>query len=285
MNNEYKVEEPVILMDFLINNMDKPRKKAKQLLSNEAVLVNGHIVTKFNRPLFKNDVVSLKTFNNNLIDPRVEIIYEDKDIIVVNKASGLLTIASENEKERTLYHMVSEYIKIKNKNARIFVVHRLDKETSGVVIFAKNEVVKKLYQDSWDKIVKYRGYIALVEGAVTKDTSTITQYLKESEDGFKVFATTSKEGKKAITNYSLISKNDKYSLLDVSIETGRKNQIRVAMQYINHPVVGDYKYGSNDKKLKRLGLHAHKLIIENPITNKLVTYEVAIPKEFLKLVK
>ncbi len=285
MNDKYVVEEPIILMDYLIEKMDKPRKKAKQLLTNEAVLVNNSTVTKFNRPLFKGDVVSIKGFNSNNIDPRVEILHEDKDIIVVNKASGLLTISTENEKEKTLYHMVSEYVKIKNKNARIFVVHRLDKETSGVVIFAKNEKVKKLYQDSWDELVTYRGYMALVEGYVEDYKGNITQYLKESEDGFKVYAVKKELGKKAVTLYKVVSRNEKYSLLDIKIETGRKNQIRVAMQHINHPVVGDYKYGSNDKSLKRLGLHAYKLIITNPISKKEMIFETAVPKNFYKFAK
>ena len=285
MNDKYIVEEPSILMDFLIEKMDKPRKKAKQLLTNEAVLVNNVTVTKFNRPLFKNDVVSIKGFNASNIDPRVEILYEDKDIIVVNKSNGLLTISTENEKEKTLYHLVSEYVKVKNKNSRIFVVHRLDKETSGIVIFAKNEVVKKLYQDSWDELVTYRGYMALVEGYVENFTGTITQYLRESDDGFKVYSTKKDLGKKAVTIYKVISRNEKYSLLDIQIETGRKNQIRVAMQHINHPVIGDYKYGSNDKVLKRLGLHAYKLIVTNPVSKKEMAFETIVPKQFYKLAR
>ena len=285
MKDKFVVEEPIILMNFLIEKMEKPHKKAKQLLTNEAVLVNNHVVTKYNRPLLKGDIVSLRGFNPNNIDSRAEIIYEDKDIIVVNKASGLLTISTENEKERTLYHMVSDYVKIKNKNARIFVIHRLDKDTSGVVMFAKTENVKRLYQDSWDELVKYRGYMALVEGYVEDYKGNIVQYLKESDDGFKVYATKKELGKKAITLYKAVSRNDKYSLLDVEIQTGRKNQIRVAMQSINHPVVGDYKYGSNDKVLKRLGLHAYKLTVINPITKREMTFETIIPKEFYRFSK
>lgn len=285
MKDKYVVEKPSVLMDFLINDMERPRKKAKQLLTNEAVLVNNVTATKYNRLLVKGDIVSLKGFNASNIDPRVEIIYEDKDIVVVNKPSGMLTISTENEKERTLYHIVSEYIKVTNKSARIFIIHRLDKETSGIIMFAKNENVKALYQNSWDSLVTYRGYVALVEGYVEKETGNIVQYLIESEDGFKVYYTKKDLGKKAITLYKVISRNDKYSLLDVEIQTGRKNQIRVAMQYIDHPVVGDYKYGSKDKIIKRLGLHAHKLIITNPISKKEMTFEAKVPKEFYKVSK
>lgn len=285
MKDKFVVEEPTILMDFLIEKMEKSHKKAKQLLTNEAVLVNNHVVTKYNRPLLRGDIVSLRGFNPNNIDSRAEIIYEDKDIIVVNKASGLLTISTENEKERTLYHMVSDYVKIKNKNARIFVIHRLDKDTSGVVMFAKTENIKRLYQDSWDELVKYRGYMALVEGYVEDYKGNIVQFLKESEDGFKVYSTKKELGKKAITLYKAVSRNDKYSLLDIEIQTGRKNQIRVAMQSINHPVVGDYKYGSNDKVLKRLGLHAYKLTVVNPVTKREMTFETTVPKEFYRFAK
>ena len=285
MKDKFVVEEPTILMDFLIEKMEKPHKKAKQLLTNEAVLVNNHVVTKYNRPLLRGDIVSLRGFNPNNIDSRAEIIYEDKDIIVVNKASGLLTISTENEKERTLYHMVSDYVKIKNKNARIFVIHRLDKDTSGIVMFAKTENIKRLYQDSWDELVKYRGYMALVEGYVEDYKGNIVQFLKESEDGFKVYSTKKELGKKAITLYKAVSRNDKYSLLDIEIQTGRKNQIRVAMQSINHPVVGDYKYGSNDKVLKRLGLHAYKLTVVNPVTKREMTFETTVPKEFYRFAK
>jgi 23S rRNA pseudouridine1911/1915/1917 synthase len=186
------------------------------------------------------------------------------------------------EKEKTLYHMVSEYVKVKNKNARIFVIHRLDKETSGIVMFAKSEKIKELYQNSWDDLVSYRGYMALVEGSMENKSGSIVQYLKESDDGYKVYSTNKELGKRAITFYKVVSKNDKYSLLDVEIKTGRKNQIRVAMKSLDHPVVGDHKYGSTDKVLRRLGLHAHKLIVTNPITNKEMKFETPVPREFYK---
>lgn len=282
MNNNYIVNEPVILIDFLMNNMGKSHKDAKKLLTNEAIMVNNKTITKYNRPLLKGDVVSIKGFRVNNIDPKVEILYEDKNIIVVNKKSGLLTISTDNEKENTLYHMVSDYVKTINKNARIFVVHRLDKDTSGIVMFAKTEEIKNLYQESWDELVKLRGYVALVEGRVIPKSQTITLYLKEDEKNFRVFITNKTEGKEAITKYNLISSNDNYSLLDVEILTGRKNQIRVSLNSIGHPVVGDSKYGSRDKSLKRLGLHANKLVITNPINKKIMTFSCDVPREFYR---
>lgn len=285
MNNIYEVEDTVILIDFITNDMNKSHKEAKKLLTNEAIMVNNVTVTKYNRPLFKGDVVSIKGFRTNNIDPKVEILYEDKNIIVVNKKAGLLTISTNNEKEKTLYHLVSNYVKTINKNARIFVVHRLDKDTSGIVMFAKSEEVKKIYQDSWDKLVKYRGYIALVEGKIVPKYKTITLYLKEDEKTFKVYKTNKKEGKEAITKYQVIHYNNNYSLLDVEILTGRKNQIRVSLSNMGYPIVGDFKYGSKDKSLKRLCLHANKLVVENPINKKIMTFVSDAPREFYTKVK
>lgn len=277
MKNSYKIEEAIILIDALIEKLGYTHKKAKSLLTNELVLVNGKCTTKYNHQLRKGDEVVIRTFNNNFVPSNVEILYEDKDIIVVNKPHNLLTISTENEKEKTLYHIISDYVKIKNKNARIFIVHRLDRETSGIILFAKNEKVKKLYQDNWEDLVKYRGYVAVVCGKLDKEKDTITVNLKEN-DNFKVYV--NREGKEAITKYEVVQSNDKYSLLDIELKTGRKNQIRATFEYLNHPIVGDYKYSCKDNSLRRLGLHAYKLILTNPVTHTKMNFEIKIPKEF-----
>lgn len=279
--NNYEVEGNIILIDVL-EKMNYTHKKAKVLLTNKQVLVNGRIVTKYNHLLKKGDIIEIRTFNSEAISNNIKIVYEDKDIIVVNKPHNLLTISTEKEKEKTLYHLVGNYIKSKNKNAKIFVVHRLDKETSGLVLFAKNERIKLLYQSKWNDIVKYRGYVAVVEGILEKKKDTIKLNLKE-ENNLKVYV--SKDGKEAITIYNVINENKKYSLLDVEIKTGRKNQIRVSMKHINHPVLGDSKYSSKDNSLKRLALHAYKLILINPINNKELKFEIDIPESFKHITK
>lgn len=271
----YKVNEESELLNFLYSNIKQSKNTIKNLLTNKNICVNDKIVTKYNYMLKKGDIVSIKSKADD-----IDIIYEDKDMIVVNKPTNLLTISNAKEKEKTLFHIISTYVKRSNKNNKIFVVHRLDKDTSGIVVFSKNERFKNILQDNWNDIVKLRNYVAIVEGS-TKESGQIKTYLDEKN----TFIYVSKTGKLAITNYKKIKGNDKYSLLDINIETGRKNQIRVHMKHINHTVVGDKKYGSNDNSLKRLALHSNKLEFINPLNKKLMKFEVDIPNSFKKLIK
>lgn len=270
------VKEEIELLDFLYKNINKSKNSVKNILKDNTY-VNDKKISKFNYLLKENDIVSIK----NKIDD-IEIIYEDKDLIVVNKPSNLLTIATNKEKEKTLYHMVSDYIKISNKNNKIFVVHRLDKETSGIVIFSKNEELKEKLQSNWNTLVKLRGYVAIVEGN-TKDEGTIKSYLKEKD--MYTYSSNSKDGKLAITHYKKIKSNDKYTMLDINIETGRKNQIRVHLKEMGNLIVGDKKYGSKDNSIKRMALHANKLEFFNPKQKKMMRFEIDIPNSFKKLIK
>lgn len=216
---------------------------------------------------------------------KLDIIYEDKNIIVVNKPSGLLTVSTEKEKEKTLFKEVSLYVKKSNPKAKIFIIHRLDKDTSGIVIFAKNQNIKYKYQNNWDNLVIKRGYTAVVEGTLIKKKDTIKSYLRETKT-FMVYSTNDREnGKLAITNYNVIKENKKYSMLDIDIKTGRKNQIRVHMNDINHPILGDKKYGDKKSNFSRLMLHASILIIINPITKKKMEFVSDTPKSFDLLFK
>ena len=214
---------------------------------------------------------------------KIDIIYEDKDIIVVNKPAGLLTVSTDKEKEKTLFHKVYMYIKKKNKNNKVFIVHRLDKDTSGIVLFAKSESLKVKFQNNWDSLAKERSYIAMVHGDVEQPKGEIVSYLKETKTLYTYSTDDHNEGKKAITCYRVVNKNNKCTLMDIMIKTGRKNQIRVHMKEIGHPIIGDNKYGIKDN-FKRMYLHAYKLTIINPITNKEMTFETDVPNEFLKLI-
>ncbi len=211
---------------------------------------------------------------------RIKILYEDKSIIVVSKPSHLLTISTDNEKEKTMFHKVIEYERKKNKNNKVFIVHRLDKDTSGILVFAKNERIKRQLQDNWQNTKRY--YQAVVEGNVEKQEDTIKSYLKENK-ALITYSTNKSDGKLAITKYKVIKTNKKYSLLDIEILTGRKNQIRVHMNDINHPIIGDKKYNSKTNPIKRLGLHANKLVLQHPITKQIMTFEDKTPKEMLNL--
>ena len=213
---------------------------------------------------------------------RLDIIYEDKNIIVVNKPSNLLTIATEKEKEKTLFHKVLEYEKKKHKSNKVFIVHRLDKDTSGVVVFAKNIKYKNLLQNNWDELAKNREYLAIVNGKVEEKNKTIKSWLKETNNFITYSSNKPNDGKLAITKYNLISSNNKHSLLKINILTGRKNQIRVHMKDINHPIVGDKKYGIEKEKVSRMMLHASKLELIHPVTKQLLVLEANIPSEFYK---
>ena len=213
---------------------------------------------------------------------KIDILYEDKFIIIVNKPSNLLTIATDKIYEDTLYSQVYDYLKQKHKNNKVFIVHRLDKDTSGLVLFAKNELVKHRLQDNWKNVKRF--YYAIVNGSIEKNRDIIKSYLKETKT-LLVHSTNDNNGKLAITEYELLKKNNKYSLLKIDIKTGRKNQIRVHLNDINHSIVGDKKYGINNNPLKRLCLHAYYLEFSHPVTNEIIKIESKYPKEFNKLIE
>ena len=206
---------------------------------------------------------------------KLDIIYEDKELLVVNKPSKLLTIADNKERIKTLYHEVREYLH--KKNQKVFIVHRLDKDTSGIVLFAKNEKLKRLLQDNWNTY--YREYIAVLEGNLKSNNGVIKCYLNETKTNL-VYVSNSNNGKLAITYYELLKYNKNYSLVKINIKTGRKNQIRASMSYIGNPIVGDKKYNSKLDSFKRLALHHSKLEITHPITKKILIFVSEVPKEF-----
>ena len=277
---KYIVKENEILIEFLKKTFSNLSKNSvKSLLHNEKVFINGNMTTKYNYELNVGDVVEIR----EKVAKNIDIIYEDKDIIVINKPSGLLTVATEKEKNKTAYHLVMEYLKKKNKNNRIFVIHRLDKDTSGIIMFAKNERAKHLYQDNWNDIVKKRCYYAVIDGKMDKKEGTIKSYLEEK--GNMVYSVKGKYGKLAITEYKVLKERKNISLLDINLKTGRKNQIRVHMKENKTPILGDLKYGEKSKLINRLALHAYKLELINPVTKKLLTFEINMPNEFKMLFK
>ena len=209
---------------------------------------------------------------------RLDIIYEDKKIIVVNKPYGLLTVSTAKENEKTLFREVSDYVKKSNPKARVFIINRLDRDTSRIIMFAKNQNTKYMYQNNWDNLVKKRGYVAVVSGVLDRKEGTIKSYLKETKTLLVYSSDDKKNGKLAITKYAVIKENKKYSMLYIDIKTGRKNQIRVHMKDINHPIVGDMKYGNI--KSNRMYLHCNNLTIINPETKKEMEFISEVPKSF-----
>jgi 23S rRNA pseudouridine1911/1915/1917 synthase len=282
---QFKVKKECELLEFLLETFsNQSRNSVKSLLSSHRVSVDGAPTSQFNFKLYPEDTVIIsnapirrKTRSN------LPIIYEDDEIIVINKPSGLLSIASDNEKNSTAYRMLSDYVQQKDKHNRIFVVHRLDEDTSGVLMVAKNVHLQQALQNNWNDIVKKRGYYAIVDGVMAKKSDTIKSYLKKNSQNLMYSSKKAGDGQLAITHYKVIKGNDKYTLLDVNIDTGRKNQIRVHLGERGHHIIGDDKYGEPANPIKRLGLHAYELDLIHPFTGKLMKFTSPMPKEFSSL--
>jgi 23S rRNA pseudouridine1911/1915/1917 synthase len=281
-----RVTENAVMMRFLLDHVKgKNRDNFKTLLKDGQIFVDGVLVTWYNHPLLPGQEVTIKWEKaiQSKLYHGIRIIFEDDYLIVIEKDAGTLSISTEKEKTQTAYSILSRHVKDQNPSNKIFVVHRLDRETSGIMIFAKNEQVQALLQENWNDTILERTYIAVVEGSVEKDKGTILSYLRESKALIVYSSQNPENGQKAITHYNVVKRNSKYSLLEVNLETGRKNQIRVHMQLIGHSVIGDKKYGSIVNPIGRLGLHAQVLAFTHPITKEELRYESQIPKNFLKL--
>ena len=287
-NLTFKVKEQNELMKFLIENLpNKNRNNIKSLLKNKQVLVNGATISQFNHPLNPGQEVMITESRFSDKDMKgIKVVYEDEYLIAVEKASGILSIATDKEREKTAYNIVKNYVKSRNPLEKLFIVHRLDRETSGVMIFAKTEKMQQILQTNWQKMVLERTYVAVVEGKVEKNSDTIVSYLKENS-AFVTFSSDKEiEGsKKAITHYTVLKRSKGFSLVEANIETGRKNQIRVHMQSLGHSVVGDKKYGATTNPLGRLGLHAKSIIFKHPKTGKVLSFQTGIPAKFSGMFK
>ena len=281
---EFPVTKQCQLLDFLFEVLKgQSRNSVKSILSSKRVSVDGAPITQFDFKLYPGDTVIISaTPMRKKTRSNLPIIFENDEIIVINKPSGLLSIASDNEKSSTAYRMLSDYVQQKDKHNRIFVVHRLDEDTSGVLMVAKNPEIQKALQDNWNDLVSKRGYYAIVDGQMENKEGTIKSYLKKNAQNL-MYSSKDKNGQFSITHYRVMKETDKYSLLDVNIDTGRKNQIRVHLGDLGHNVIGDDKYGNPSNPLKRLGLHAYCLEITHPITKKKMKFTAPMPKEFEKL--
>ncbi len=284
---EYKVTSKTQLLDFLLANLtSKSRNNIKQLLKNHQILVNGAPISQFDFELISKDIVSISPYpvkKNGKRISKLPILYEDDELIVINKPSGLLSIADDKDKEHTAYRYMMDYVREENPKNRIFVVHRIDKETSGVMIFTKSNELKEQLQDKWNSLVKLREYIAICEGHFDVKEGTRISNLLQAKTNLMYSTKNPKEGLKAITHYWVLNEIEDYSLLRVHIDTGRKNQIRVHMKDLGHNVVGDDKYGSTLYPIKRLGLHARILEFDHPSKDKHFKFIADVPKEFLNL--
>ncbi len=256
-----KTKEPI---SIFLEKQGYSTKEIKNLLKYRHIKINHRVETNYHRCLKEKDQVEI-VFSEDF-----DILYEDSEFLVVNKKAHLLTISTEKEKENTLYHKVREYVN--KKHEKLFILHRLDKETSGIVVFVKNEKLRDFLQKDWNRMVLQREYYAICEGIFSLKKKTISVFLKENKNHF-VYV--SKTGKKAITSYEVIKEKKNYSLVRILLSTGRKNQIRVTFAFEHHPILGDEKYGSGKKD--RLYLHASSLSFRHPKTKKVYTFKAPVP--------
>lgn len=293
----YKVNRSDELLEFLLRKCNTSRNNVKSLLVRRQVLVNGSVVTQYNFMLAKDDEVKLarrpvqevgqvsQPKDRKTVAPRmrftVKPVYEDGDFVAIDKPVGLLSVESDKQTECAYGYML-KYLQSKDKNSRPFILHRIDKETSGVLVFAKNIKLHSMLKLRWNEQVQTREYYAVVEGVLTEKSGTLVDYLKENANNL-VYVTGDPTGQKAITHYEVVAENAQYSLLRVKIDTGRKNQIRVQMKAHGYPVVGDEKYGATKNPIGRLGLHASKIEFIHPVSKELITITAPVPAAFREL--
>ncbi|MBE6223325.1 MAG: RluA family pseudouridine synthase [Bacteroidales bacterium] len=306
----FKVAHEGALLQYLFEILPgQSRTGVKNLLSKGQVLVNGEGQTAFDLPLKKGDTITIlpkgisiaravkSDAKDEVLKAGVKILFEDENYIVVDKPSGMLTVSTGKEK-KTLYALLNAYIKVNARmqrkedlisgktpdrsTAKIWIVHRLDKGTSGALVFAKNERAKDILQSRWKDLVAERKYVAWLEGKVEKESGAIQTWLVENPKSLKMnsFDTEVKDGQLAITHYRVLGYSRRYTQVEFSLETGRKNQIRVHAASLGHPVAGDDKYGAETDPIKRLALHAATLVFRNPFSNKMVRCSSPLPESF-----
>ena len=278
----YTVTQPDTLLPFLLARVKgKSRNNVKSLLSRRLVAVDGVPLSRFDAPLLPGQQVSILPASAPKADALpFPILYEDEHLIVVNKPAKLLSVANDKEKTRTAYHLVTDYVKARRVDNRIFVLHRLDRDTSGVLMFARDAETKELFQARWNEIVTRRGYLAVVEGVPKPAQDTIRSYLVETDTHLSFSGAPGKGAKEAVTSYQIVKAGRGYALLDISIETGRKNQIRVHMKEKGCPVAGDKQYGARTNPIGRLCLHANELSFTHPATGEQITFKAKMPRDF-----
>ena len=280
------VEKPDTLLAWLLNKLPhKSRNVVKAVLRDGQVAVDGTPVSQFDHPLRPGQKIEVRWDKKTPLQlPRgLNIVYEDQELLIINKPSGLLTIATDKEKRKTAYAILSDYVKKEDPDSKIFIIHRLDRETSGLLMFAKNVKVKQQIQESWATTIDQRTYVGVVAGEVAQAEGTIVSWLRESKALIVYSSKNPQQGQKAVTHYKKLISNSNFSLLQITLETGRKHQIRVHMQEIKHPIIGDSKYGSTENPIRRLGLHAQVLAFTHPKSGRPYRFETEIPRKFMQL--
>jgi 23S rRNA pseudouridine1911/1915/1917 synthase len=281
----FPVNQPCQILEFLESVFQgKSKTNIRQMLKHGTVFVDGAPISRPDHWLRAGQKVSIGASSSakpiNLFG--IPILYEDNSIVVVDKPAGLLTVGTEKEKTNTAYSLLSSYVKTQSKSNKIFIVHRLDRDTSGILVFARNTDIRDVLQERWHNENYQREYAALVCGKATPTEGIVESWLKENANLQMYSSSREGDGQHAITHYSLNQQNDQYSLLKVVPETGRRNQIRVHLSDIGFPIVGDKRYGKGENPIGRLGLHATMLSFIHPVSGKTMKFESNIPTAFLR---
>ena len=285
---DFRPRETTQLLQFLLTAMsDRKRTTVKDYLKHRQVMVNGNVTTQFDFELQSGDNVAVNTSREfqTLRNPRLSIVYEDDDIVVVNKGYGLLSVGTDKIKTGTAYSILRDYLKRVDPRQKLFIVHRLDQHTSGLMMFAKSAAAKETMQHNWNNMVLERRYVAVVEGGAPDPSEGIVRSRLAENAEHVVYVTDDAEaGREAVTEYRTLAARGNYALVELQLATGRKNQIRVHMQQIGHPIAGDRKYGAATAPIRRLALHARTLRFVHPRTRRDMNFSTPVPASFKSLV-
>ena len=283
----YEVKDDDTLLNFLLNNVKESRSKIKATLQGKGIKVDGKTVTQFDYPLQKGtrvDVSKSKRNNDKLKSRYVKIVYEDQYLVVIEKNIGILSMAA-GHKSLNVKAVLDDYFKKTRQRCTAHVVHRLDRDTSGLMIYAKDMETEQILEHNWHDIVFDRRYVAVLSGEMEEDEGTIENWLKDNKAYVTYSSPVDNGGKYAITHFRTLDRTTDHSLVEFKLETGRKNQIRVHSADMGHPVCGDVKYGNGDDPVHRLCLHAYMLCFYHPITRQPMEFQTMIPATFRHIFK
>ena len=283
----YTVEEDAQLLDWLIANLKGlSRNKVKDTLHGRGIKVNGKIVTQFDYPLTRGMKISVsKSKKNDTFKSRyVNLVYEDPYLVVIEKKPGILSMAA-GHKSLNVKTVLDDYFRQTKQRCTAHVVHRLDRDTSGLMVYAKDMQTEQTLEHEWHNIVYDRRYVAVVSGEMEEDEGTIANWLKDNKAYVTYSSPVDNGGKYAVTHFHVLDRTTEHSMVEYKLETGRKNQIRVHSADMNHPVCGDVKYGNGDDPIHRLCLHAYMLHFFHPVTRARMEFQTPIPSQFRMLFK
>lgn len=284
--DRYTVHETAPLLDWLLSNVRGSRTKLKATLQGRGIKVNGKCVTQFDYPLMPGMKIAIsKSKNNNTFKSRyLKLVYEDRHLVVVEKNVGVLSMAAGHS-SLNVKAILDEYFKSTRQKCTAHVVHRLDRDTSGLMIYAKTKEIELALEQDWHHIVYDRRYVAVLSGEMEQEEGTIANWLMDNRAYITFSSPVDNGGKYAVTHFHVLKRTTEHSLVEFRLETGRKNQIRVHAADMGHPVCGDVKYGNGDNPVGRLCLHAYVLCFYHPVTHERMEFEAQIPANFLHLFK